>query len=300
MENTPEVKELPLVRDVDATVAVKTRNPLNFRKWLIICLVSFVLAVISAAVGTYLYVDIGEHKDPNIAPIFLVWLVISYAIAYVVGLMAFFAYRHTMKKAAKSDVEEGQPLQDLRRISRPISAYIAPSCSLRTDTLTGSDHRRSGSNGSPFPVTYFQARGRMTGQDSQQKRMSRVEAAAVHDDMAITPVKRSTIVPKSPFDSHPNPLASSPIMASPPPNFPSAAFLRAQASNHSGYSDHSHATQCTTSTKPARDPFNNQASDIKSASSVSLTSYHAHEVSIARMDSLKKIREATKRRAEAI
>ncbi|KAK5128337.1 hypothetical protein LTR85_003005 [Meristemomyces frigidus] len=293
MDNTTDVQELPLVNHVEAVSSEKAvsgdkfKAPTSHRKYLLITIGCFLASLISAAIATFLYVDIGEHKDPDIAPLFLVWLVVSYALSYVLGLLAYLVYRNLPKKVDSSDVEEGKPLKDLQR---------------RDSKLTSNTHRRSDSAGSPFPIPHFKIRGRMTRQDYQQKRTTTTttDGAAVYDDLAITPVKSNVNVnvPKSPSDSHPNPLASFPIMASPPPNFPSAAVLRAQASAHSGFSGYSHTSGSTTSTKPARDPFSNSEMEVKSASSISLTSAHAREVSVARKDSLKKIREATKRRAE--
>jgi len=139
----------------------------------------------------------------------------------------------------------------------------------------------------------------MTGQDYQAKRKSNGETA-IYTNFANTPIETDVISPKTPFDDgHPNPLASSPVFG-PPPTFPITAVLRTQASNHSGFTN---ATVTTISTIGNRDPFNKpDADEINTASSISLTSTHAHKVSVttvatvARSDSLKKIKEAIMRR----
>ncbi|KAK4547704.1 hypothetical protein LTR36_000662 [Oleoguttula mirabilis] len=287
MESEVNAMELTLVdrTTVATTENTRIRAPANPRKFIINSIIAIGVLLISAAIAAYLFVRIGLHEHLKIAAvIFEIWFVVSGALAYVLAIVVLSVYCNMPKRIAEPgtetvDVEQGVPLQDLSHVSRP----------------TANDHRHSNSSGSPLSIPAFNVRGRMAGQDYRAKRKGKKQAAPVNDGLEITPVSTSTIVPKSPFDNHPNPLASSPVMAGPPPNFPSAAVLRNQASAHSGFSAYSHASRSTTNTK--HDPFNDPAFQIQSASSISLTSIHGREVSMTRKHSITKIRDATKRRA---
>lgn len=77
---------------------------------------------------------------------------------------------------------------------------------------------------------------------SRRIMLPRSQLAREHSSKKTRKATKRTNVPRSPFDRHLRPVASSSLRADSVPNFPSAPVLRAQACAHSGFSNYTHAT----------------------------------------------------------
>ncbi|KAK5133391.1 hypothetical protein LTR08_007730 [Meristemomyces frigidus] len=194
MANQVNTTEWPLSNhNLTDAATENTKAPTNYRKLFIGAIVALCLSAISAILGTYLYCYIGLDKHPKDSPIFLVWLIVCYALTYVSATMTYFCYRNLPAKVKKGNHEEGRPLLNLRRNITP----------------QGNMHRRTTSIGSPYPLATFSLRGRTTPQGNDGYVSMSTQPSAVFDELAIT---ATDITKSSPFDcGHPHPLASSPI-----------------------------------------------------------------------------------------
>ncbi|TKA65540.1 hypothetical protein B0A55_09867 [Friedmanniomyces simplex] len=238
-------------------------------------IVAFVLSLVSLAVSTGVTARLGVHAHTHLL---VAWITISGGAMWLF-IPLFFKLASKKRKMKNKRGEDGM---ELRRLTR---------AEIRGEEDTGAQPLTRTST-SAFPLAHLNTRDNISGQDHPRSLTG--HNAIKPTITAITPMKPAVLAQyrahEMPFETHPNPLTSSPTLGNAPPTFPSVESLRTAAKQHhysrSVYSSDGPQTPPgmipDAGYAPDEDPFGVARAEARAATLASLTAGYVHEVQATR------------------
>ena len=95
------------------TEKLQAKGGLKLRKFFVGVLVALVLSITNGGIALWLFLDLGQKKKSQYAPVFLAYLVVTAALSYILALLALWVYINIPSKKSDNDSEQGVPLNTI-------------------------------------------------------------------------------------------------------------------------------------------------------------------------------------------
>ncbi|KAK5736692.1 hypothetical protein LTR17_007196 [Elasticomyces elasticus] len=257
--------------------ASKPRDRMVLHYALGVTVLAFVSLILSIAITVHLHIGPGKY-------LLVAWITVSGGLLWLSSVPLLFLWLARRKATAVKPEDDAVEMKTLDGTSKHDTQDHPPAVPQPQVSAPS------------LPKACFdEARGRMPGQD--YKRPSKASSTNNLNNPATTPIKPALITRarEMPFEPHPNPLTSSPILGGPSPGFPSPQTIYGNRYSRSVYANGSPTSKMTTDSAAydQGDPFRSSKMGGRSTSQTSLT---MGSVQIARGHSVRKMNGASVRR----
>ncbi|KAK3653679.1 hypothetical protein LTR56_004535 [Elasticomyces elasticus] len=257
--------------------ASKSRDRTMLRCVLGVTVLAFVSLILSIAITAHLHIGPGKY-------LLVAWITVSGGLLWLSSVPLFYLWLARRKATAAKPEDDAVEMRTLDGTSKHDTQNHPTAVS-----------QPQASAPSLPEACFAETSGRMPGKD--YKRPSKAFSTNNLNKTATTPIKAALITRAHdmPFEPHPNPLASSPILGGPSPGFPSPQTMYGSRYSRSVYANGSPTSKMTADSAAydQGDPFRSSKMGGRSTSQTSLTMGY---VQIARGHSVRRMNGASVRR----